>query len=329
MTGHPAPGTRADGLPIIRAMTQTSSEVTVRHPGNRFLSAPQPIVPYAQEHRDFGWLSVVAYAQTPAAHDNARKNLRRTAPAGGGDVSSEVQSVTDTAEAALDAAGWTRWEDFPDDGVLEKIAATHLRVEVWERIKTPTRDGAIAVTFGGTVFNSKASWCANLRWFIPGHRDQYSDVVQTFAPAFAEHLAERFKDSPRAALTDLALYATGHSLGGGLAQQFAYSVPPDCPLHVCSVYAFDPSPVTGFYSVQKSLRESNRQGLFIDRIYERGEILALLRSLTSLIRKPTACNAMIRGVRYALFHSWNPVGAHSIDELAEKLDAAAGGGGGP
>jgi hypothetical protein len=53
----------------------------------------------------------------------------------------------------------------------------------------------------------------------------------------------------------------------------------------------------------------------IDRIYERGEILALLRSITSVFWKPTARNATIRGVRYALFHAWNGVAAHSIGDL--------------
>ena len=43
---------------------------------------------------------------------------------------------------------------------------------------------AIAVTFGGTVFNNDADWRANLRWFTPWKRDEYTDVVQTFSPAF-------------------------------------------------------------------------------------------------------------------------------------------------
>jgi hypothetical protein len=66
--------------------------------------------------------------------------------------------------------------------------------------------------------------------------------------------------------------------GRWLAQQFAYSLPPDPDVpRLTRVFAFDPSPVTGFYSVPENTRNRNSQGLAIDRIYERGEILALLQ----------------------------------------------------
>jgi hypothetical protein len=221
-------------------------------------------------------------------------------------------------ERPLAAAGWTQWQGFPDDGLLAKIRGTHLRVEVWERQEPP----AVAVTFGGTVFNNQADWRANLRWFLPGKRDEYSDVVQTFAPAFDLELKRRLHDTDRDRLMRMELYSTGHSLGGGLAQQFAYSLPFDSVKHVKQVYAFDPSPVTGFYSVPRKLRNENKTGMLIDRIYERGEILAILRSLTSLIYKPSARDPKIRGVRYALFRAWNVIAAHSMVELALKLDGA-------
>jgi pimeloyl-ACP methyl ester carboxylesterase len=190
---------------------------------------------------------------------------------------------------------------------------------VWEQ----TNPDIIAVAFGGTVFSNQKDWGANLRWFTPGHRDEYTDVVQTFAPEFVKHLRRRLNDPTRPRSGQTTLIATGHSLGGGLAQQFAYSVPLDSPARVETVYAFDPSPVTGFYSVRRKLRDHNRRDLKIDRIYERGEVLALLRSLTSLVYRPTARNAAIRGVRYALFRAWNPVAAHSIVDLAAKLDCEA------
>jgi pimeloyl-ACP methyl ester carboxylesterase len=147
-------------------------------------------------------------------------------------------------------------------------------------------------------------------------------VVQIFAPAFSDELRRRAQTMPAARWTQLAIVSTGHSLGGGLAQQFAYSLPLDSVKHVKQVYAFDPSPVTGFYSVQKRLRDENKKDLLIDRIYERGEILAIVRSLTSLIHKPSAKNATIRGVRYKLFRAWNSFAAHSIVELAVRLDSS-------
>jgi hypothetical protein len=299
-------------IPILRALWQRPTEVVVRDPGDRFLSAPRPIGPYAKEHWQFAWLSVVAYAKTPGAVAHARSRLTKIkATATNATAQAEADNIDGTAETRLAAAGWSRWQGFPDDGLSEKIAATHLRVEVWER-KDPA---AVAVTFGGTVFNNDKDWRANLRWFLPGHRDEYTDVVQTLAPAFAPELRQRWPQG-------VALFSTGHSLGGGLAQQFAYSVPLGS-IKVVKVYAFDPSPVTGFLSVERRLRDENKKGLLIDRIYERGEILAILRSLTSLFWRPTEVNAAIRGVRYALFRSWNAIGAHSIPALAQGLDAAA------
>ena len=297
-------------VPILRASGQQPSQVVVRTPGDRFLSAPEPIAPYAEEHWVFAWLSVAAYLQTAAGQKHTQKMMQSTAAA--------ISTAPDPLPP-LAAAGWTRWETFPGDGLLEKIKASHLRVQVWERAEPP----AVAVTFGGTVFNNDADWRANLRWFLPGQRDEYTDVVQTFAPAFDLEFKRRTVSTDATRLSRLELYSTGHSLGGGLAQQFAYSLPPDCVKRVKQVYAFDPSPVTGFFSVARKLRDENKKGLLIDRIYERGEILALLRSLTSLFNKPSTINAAIRGVRYWLFHAWNPIAAHSIDELAAKLDAAS------
>jgi thioesterase domain-containing protein len=326
-------------LPILRALWQRASEVVLREPGERFLSSPRPIGPYAREHWEFAWLSVAAYQKTYAGAKEAAKRTkaRKRVPAPASASTSASASARASASAPtsasayaadpnpdpagpLTAAGWERWTGFPDDGLLAKIKATHLRVEVWERQEPP----AVAVAFGGTVFTNNADWWANLRWFVPGHHDQYSDVVQTFAPAFDLELKRRSRQMDPGRLAGLELYSTGHSLGGGLAQQFAYSLPYDSIKHVKQVYAFDPSPVTGFYSVPVKLRDQNRRGMLIDRIYERGEILAILRSLTSLIYKPSAVDPAIRGVRYRVFRAWNAIAAHSIVELAIKLDAARG-----
>jgi len=303
-------------IPLLRALGQRASQAAIREPGDRFLSSPRAIIPYAKEHWEFAWLSVAAYQETRAGQKHAARMKAATA--------ATAAAATADPEQALADAGWMRWDQFPDDGLLSHIKETHLRVQVWERQEPP----AVAVTFGGTVFNNDADWRANLRWFTYGNHDEYTDVVQTFAPAFALELRRRAQAMDGARLSRLELFATGHSLGGGLAQQFAYSLPQDSVKRVKQVYAFDPSPVTGFYSVRKQLRDENKTGLAIDRIYERGEILAIARSLTSLIHRPSAKNAQIRGVRYKLFRAWNSIAAHSIEELAAKLDASRHGGSG-
>jgi surfactin synthase thioesterase subunit len=109
-------------------------------------------------------------------------------------------------------------------------------------------------------------------------------IVETFGQAFAEEYIRREQDPQMAFLKSATLFSTGHSLGGGLAHEFAYSLPrADIP-RVSKVFAFDPSPVTGYYSVGKSLRAENSENLLIDRIYERGEVLAYLRSLTNFVK---------------------------------------------
>ena len=83
----------------------------------------------------------------------------------------------------------------------------------------------------------------------------------------------------------IRIITTGHSLGGGLAQHFAYAFKqPDSSTHgptVNEVFAYDPSPVTGWFSVKDPPRTYNATGLAIHRIFEHGEILAYIRLLTS------------------------------------------------
>ncbi|MGH8325940.1 MAG: hypothetical protein ACRET2_04170, partial [Steroidobacteraceae bacterium] len=160
-------------IPILRALRQKPSEVVVRLPGAHFLSAPLPIAPYAAQHRDFAWLSLTAYSATPAAHKRAARAARKVAtgmaPRGG------ALPVRDPV-AALAAAGWTRWPQFGDPAIWRRIDLAHLRVEVWENAAL----AAIAVAFGGTVFDNQKDWLSNLRWFIPHHKDEYTQVVHTF-----------------------------------------------------------------------------------------------------------------------------------------------------
>ena len=163
--------------PWIRALGQSRSELTVRPAGDRFLSAPKPVMPYAQADWEFAWLAAAAYGKTPAAQ---KRRARTTDP----------EEQVDP-EVPLRAAGWEQWEPFPTDELRRKLEKTHLRVEVWQKLRV---DGMllVAVTFGGTVFNNEMDWRANLRWFLPGgQRDEYTDVVRTFAPAFIDEFVQR------------------------------------------------------------------------------------------------------------------------------------------
>lgn len=297
-------------LPSWEAFGQTNAQVTTREPGERHLGQPKPVADEARRDLEMAWLSEAAYGNTPPG-----VKQREAAALDQGDADCP------NSQAALFAAGWKPWPNFPNDGLLRRIEQFHLRVEVWTRADPPQ----VAVAFGGTVFNNMNDWIANLRWFLPKHEDEYTSIVKVLGPAFVQEYRQRLLDPEWGFLKSATIYATGHSLGGGLAQQFAYSLSRDgAAPRVSQVFAFDPSPVTGFYSVPKRVRDKNRRGLRIDRIYERGEVLAILRSLTSFIYPPSTVNPSIRAVRYSLFYPANPIAGHSIKALACKLNLAAG-----
>jgi Lipase (class 3) len=279
------------------AYRQTPSQVVFRDPGRRRLGSPQPVGPQAKNDLEYAWLSQAAYQHISDGLEND--------PAG-----------CPGAVASLQNLGWLSWQNFPDAQLLEQMAVSHLRVDVWVN---PARK-SVNVAFGGTVFKSGKDWKSNLRWFIPFHNDEYTELVKKFGPAFVNEFAKRKEEPQWAFLRDAEIYATGHSLGGGLAQQFAYALPrhPAVP-RVTKVFAFDPSPVTGYYSLPVATRRYNSQFLFIDRIYERGEILAYLRSIESFVYPPSAQAPVIRQVRYDLFPTHNPIAGHSIADLACKL----------
>lgn len=279
------------------AYRQNSDQVVIREPGNRTLGAPKDAAADAREDLEFALLSQAAYQRTADAMQvEAGKSL--------------------DPDVTLTSMGWCRWEKFPEGDVKKKVDYVHLRVEVWSNSSSKK----LAVAFGGTVLRNLKDWKSDLRWFIPNKQDEYTVIVKTFGDAFVDAYQKRTSgpecDVPR----DVELFSTGHSLGGGLAQQFAYSLPRIASVpRVKKVYAFDPSPVTGFYSVEKPLREHNSELLAIDRIYERGEILAYFRSITNFIYPPNASQPTIRQLRYNLVHTHNPLASHSIAEFALRL----------
>jgi len=174
----------------------------------------------------------------------------------------------------------------------------------------------VVIAFRGTDGGMSDIW-SNLHWltrWILFTYDQY-DVVRTIAPELIMRIEgyEKFKGKKT------RIVATGHSLGGGLAQQAAYAAD-----RINTVYAFDSSSVTGFYDVDKVNRDERARKMRVYRIYERGEVLAYLRRFMAQIYPVSADNPKIVEARYN-FESLkgNFITLHSMENLACNLQMVA------
>jgi len=229
----------------------------------------------------------------------------------------------------LELRGWERWSDVPSMELKREAEEADLQLEIWEKKSSPP---IVAVVFRGTEAQRVRDWVSNFRWFlrfIPGFRDQYVLVSEKIGAAVLNKLKSELERG-NTKYRDVQIVTAGHSLGGGLAQHLAYSLPdikgPEGQLmpRVSHVYGFDPSPVTGWYSVPRELREINARGLRIDRVFEHGEILSYIRLILRYLNPPQEKNPSIREIRYNFVRSLNPFSSHSMRLIACELIGANG-----
>jgi hypothetical protein len=83
------------------------------------------------------------------------------------------------------------------------------------------------------------------------------------------------------------------------------------------VFAFDPSPVTGFLLVDEGLRDQNAANVEIDRIYQSGEFLAWIRP--GVQQFPWNSSRCVRTVLFDVNRGYNPFKLHYINPLARKI----------
>lgn len=273
---------------------------------------------YAALYVPYAMMATAAYAEKDDR--NSRKcpdaGLLRHARAGLSDTDADYRKTVSGWIHYLNGRGWEcrfgvyglscppQMRDCKPVGGLE--------FNVWRRMQGgQCREAVIA--FRGTDKNDVGDWLSNFRWLyrLNPKFDQYAQVK-----AHIRDIVARIKKN---GCSGAVFAATGHSLGGGLAQQAAYA---DDTQAIRYVYAFDPSPVTGFFDVSALILEKSTAGLGVDRAYEQGEILALPRLIIENIYPPAPCNPRIRTVRFNLLTGFG-IAQHSVSDLTKKLRQVA------
>lgn len=202
-----------------------------------------------------------------------------------------------------------------------------LMFHVWER-ELGNRT-YVVLAFRGTSGGLGDWWYGNLWWFT---RFLTQDNQLSRAAAHAQRVIEAYEARAAAGAKQPPRFvATGHSLGGGLAQHVLYRFPD----RVEQAIVFDPSSVTGFAAVGQDRQLAGctcdpeplrDRGVTISpearilRVYQTYEALANLRIFHKIILPP---ERHVHELRFPFEASWNPVSRHSMFDLAEKLRSAS------
>ena len=212
-------------------------------------------------------------------------------------------------------AGWEEIADAPTELLshTHRVGVGRVTCRVFRSFQRERAE--IVLAFPGMDMRKWADWWAALRWVtrhVPALDDKFRQV-RANTRALIDWLRVRHG-------ADFRLIAVGHSLGGGLAQQAAYTTG-----GFDEVLAFNPTFVTGWYeTATEAERRANAKGLHIFRIYEDGEVLAFLWHMVEwfypLARIP---NPRITRIRTHFYSGFAPLQKHKIVEMSNSLQALA------
>lgn len=159
------------------------------------------------------------------------------------------------------------------------------------------------IAIRGTENYSRAAqlkdWPANLEAVAGIDPAEYRDAREHIKPLI-DQLTE---DYPK-----VQIYVTGHSLGGGIAQQMAY-----VSKEIIAAYVFDSSPVTNWSKMMMmDPTPINKANPVIHRIYHRHEVLASIRNAATRL----TATRLYRDDFEFFYKDASAVGSHGMYVLA-------------
>ena len=169
---------------------------------------------------------------------------------------------------------WLRWTPKPKDGIvpcLDDTSGLYYETYVYEREAGKLEEAVIA--FRGTenrpgqMFND---WRSNIAAFFGFEPAQYA-VARTHMVPLIDELAAVLEPGGQ----EIRIYITGHSLGGGLAQQTGY-----LSKNVNEVFTFNTTPVTNWSRLRLLKLVKNAYPIF-HRVYHGGEFLEKIRFIAT------------------------------------------------
>jgi Lipase (class 3) len=173
---------------------------------------------------------------------------------------------------------WRRWLPPAGDTRFRPcLDAEGLYYETYVHEDAQGRIDEAVIAFRGTENRPGqflADWSSNLKAAIGIEPGQYA-LAQEQVLALLEGLRRHVDPE----LQHLKIYAVGHSLGGGLAQQAGY-----LSKDIAEVYTFNTSPVTNWSQLRLKERVKNAFPI-IHRVYHGGEILEKVRFVTTSVTK--------------------------------------------
>ena len=234
------------------------------------------------------------------------------------DAEGEAESADQICEYETQyASRWVRVPEFSIEGFglgerINGIVVPGLVYSVWHDVGR----NRVTLVFRGTNFVELGDWYSNFRFgtrLNPLTADQYdqtNSLVEDLVPA----LKDRYG-------SNVEIIATGHSLGGGLAQRAGMSSP-----DISTVFAFASSPVTGEFGYNQPASETARKGLKIFRIHESGEIMAAGRWVHRSFYPLPPENPKVTELLFSFGDAFykprgdqEPIGQHGIRKLTCNL----------